>query len=246
MKFKLDICVVKILKMKKIIYSFIIISLLISCGNEKKGTMTVHGTINGLKKGTVYLQKFNDTLLVSVDSVMLTNENSFTLVDNIESPEIYIVQLDKNEDQKITFFGEKKEINITSKLEKFATSAKISGSKNQELLEEHKAMVQKFSGKQLDLLKEKFEAQKDGDTELLAKLENDEKSLIRRKYYFSTNFAINHGEYEVAPYIALTELYYANIKLLDTVNNSLSNKVKASKYGLELNKFIDEIKKTEN
>jgi hypothetical protein len=60
--------------MKKIIYSFIIISLLISCGNDKKGTMKVHGTINGLKKGTIYLQKYKDTLLVSVDSVKLNGE----------------------------------------------------------------------------------------------------------------------------------------------------------------------------
>jgi len=41
-------------------------------------------------------------------------------------------------------------------------------------------------------------------------------------------------------------LYNANTKLLDTVNNSLSEKVKASKYGVELNTFIKNIKKTEN
>ncbi|MFK5958273.1 MAG: DUF4369 domain-containing protein [Lutibacter sp.] len=232
--------------MKKIIYSFIIISLLISCGNDKKGTMKVHGTINGLKKGTIYLQKYKDTLLVSLDSVKLNGENNFTLVDDIESPEIYFVVLDNNVDKKISFFGEKGEITLTSKLDKFATSAKILGSKNQTLLEEHEAMIQKFNGKQLDLIKDKFEAKKAGDTEFFTKLEKDEKSLIRRKYYFSTNFAVNHGEYEVAPYIALTELYYANIRLLDTINNSLSKKVKASKYGLELKEFIDGIKKNEN
>ena len=232
--------------MKKIISSFIIISLLISCGTDKKGNMTVNGTINGLKKGTVYLQKYKDTLLVSVDSVKLNGENNFTLVDNIESPEIYYVALDKSADKKISFFGEKGVITINSKLDKFATSAKIVGSKNQTLLEEHEAMAKKFSGKQLDFIKEKFEAQKAGDTDLVSKLENDEKSLIKRKYYFSTNFAVNNGEFEVAPYIALTELYYANIKLLDTVNNSLSKKVKASKYGLELKEFIEGIKKNEN
>jgi len=232
--------------MKKIIYSFIIISLLISCGNDKKGTMKVHGTINGLKKGSIYLQKYKDTLLVSVDSVKLNGENNFTLVDDIETPEIYFVVLDNKAAQKISFFGEKGEITLTSKLERFATSAKVTGSKNQELLEEHQAMAQKFSGKQLDFIKEKFEAQKAGDAELFTKLENDEKNLIKRKYYYSTNFAVNHGKHEVAPYIALTELYYANIKLLDTVNNSLSKKVKASKYGLELKEFIDDIKKNEN
>ncbi len=232
--------------MKKIISFIVLISLLFSCGKSKNGSLIVNGNIDGLKKGTLYLQKFKDTLLVSVDSIHLNGESNFILVDNIENPEIYYVVLDKKPDQKIAFFGEKGEITITSKLSKFATSAKITGSKNQTLLEEHEDMAQKFSGKQLDFIKEKFEAQKAGDTALVSKIEKQETNLIKRKYYFSTNFAVNNGEYEVAPYIALTELYYANIKLLDTINNSLSKKVKASKYGLELKEFIDDIKKNEN
>ena len=231
--------------MKKIISCIVLISLLISCNKTKNGNLIVNGNIDGLKKGTLYLQKFKDTILVSVDSIQLNGESVFTLVDNIETPEIYYVALDKKKDEKISFFAEKGEITITSKLNKFVTSAKISGSKNQTLLEEHKAMAQKFSGKQLDLIKDKFNAQKNNDTALLSKIEKEETNLIKRKYYFSTNFAVNNRDFEVAPYIALTELYYANIRLLDTVNNSLSKKVKASKYGLELENFIKSIKKNE-
>jgi len=232
--------------MKKIISLIAFISFFISCNNTKIGSMIVNGNIDGLKKGTLYLQKFKDTLLVSVDSIQLNGKSNFTLADQIETPEIYYIVLDKKSDEKILFFGEKGEINITSKLSKFATSAKITGSKNQTLLEEHNAMAQKFNEKQLDLFKEKFDAQKIDDTALVSKIEKQKTGLIKRKYYFSTNFAVNNGEYEVAPYIALTELYNANIKLLDTVNNSLSKNVKASKYGLELEKFIAGIKKNEN
>jgi len=231
--------------MKKIISCIVLISLLISCGKTKNGSLVVKGDIDGLKKGTLYLQKFKDTVLVSVDSVQLNGESTFTLVDDIKTPEIYYIALDKKVNQKISFFGEKGEITITSKLAKFVTSAKITGSKNQTLLDEHNAMAKKFSGRQLDLIKEKFDAQKNNDTELFTKLEKEETSLIKRKYYFSTNFAVNNGKFEVAPYIALTELYYANIRLLDTINNSLSKKVKASKYGLELNDFIKGIKENE-
>ncbi len=232
--------------MKKIVSLIAILSFLISCNNTKSGSMVVKGNIDGLKKGTLYLQKFNDTILVSIDSIELNSESTFKLVDDIETPEIYYLVLDKKSDQKIMFFGEKGEITITSKLSKFATSAKITGSKNQTLLEEHNAMAQKFSGEKLDLFKEKFDAKKIGDTALVSKIEKQETNLIKRKYYYSTNFAVNNGDYEVAPYIALTDLYYANIKLLDTVNNSLSKNVKASKYGLKLNDFIEGIKKNEN
>ena len=60
-----------------------------------------------------------------------------------------------------------------------------------------------------------------------------------------TNFAVRNANYEVAPYIALTELVNANIKLLDTVSNSMSPEVRASKYGQQLVEFIDDIKSTE-
>ncbi len=43
-------------------------TILFSCSNKTKGDMTVQGTITGLQKGTLYLQKMQDTLLISVDS----------------------------------------------------------------------------------------------------------------------------------------------------------------------------------
>jgi len=231
--------------MKKIIVCFVIISLLFSCGKNKTGNMVVNGTIDGLKKGTIYLQKMKDSVLISVDSIQINGESVFTLVDNVKSPEIYLLQLDNLEDKVIRFFGEKGEITISSKLSKFSFAAKISGSENQKILEEHQAMARKFNGKQLDLIKEKFNAQKENDTVLLSKIEKEEDGLIKRSYLYTINFAINHAKNEVAPYLALTELYYANIKYLDTVNNSLSKKVKASKYGKELQEFIQNIKKNE-
>ncbi len=231
--------------MKKVVVSIFVVVLLISCNQKKQGNMLVHGTISGLKKGTVYLQKLKDTALISVDSVSLNGINTFTLTDNVKSPEIYNLTLNEKPDEKIAFFGEKGEITITTKLSKFEVGAKITGSKNQDLLEEHKTMLKKFNDKQLDLIKEKFDAQKNNDSELLAKIEKEEQNLIKRKYLYTTNFAIQHSKFEVAPYIALTDLYYANIKLLDTVNSSLSKKIKKSKYGIELSKFIDNIKKIE-
>ncbi|MHB1148290.1 MAG: DUF4369 domain-containing protein [Lutibacter sp.] len=231
--------------MKKIFGFLAIVSLLISCNKNEHGNMVVKVTIDGLKKGTLYLQKVKDTALISVDSVQLDGKANYLLSDDLESPELYFLALDKIAGERISFFGEKGEITVNAKLEKFATSAKITGSVNHTLLEEHKAMAQKFNGKKLDLVVEKFNAYKINDTALAAKLEQDEKSLIRRKYYYTTNFAVIHAEKEVAPYLALTELFDANIKLLDTINNSLSKEVKASKYGKELEKFIKEIKTAE-
>lgn len=230
--------------MKKIFPYIIVISLVFSCGKSHQGTMLVKGNIDGLKKGTVYLQKYVDTLLVAVDSVQLSGESNFTLADDIESPEIYYLAINEVPDESILFFGEKGEITITSKLSRLEYSAKINGSSNQDVLEEFQDMAVKFKNKQLDYIKDKFLAQKENDTALVSETVRAENSLLKRKYLYTTNFALLHKDKEVAPYLALTELYYANVKLLDTVNNSLTKQVKASKYGLELDNFIENIKKT--
>jgi hypothetical protein len=62
---------------------------------------------------------------------------------------------------------------------------------------------------------------------------------------YSANFSIKNANSEVAPYIALTELYDAHVSLLDTVNNSLSEKIKVSKYGKRLDAFVKDIKENE-
>lgn len=232
--------------MKNIVSCFVLFALLASCNSKKSGNMVVNGTIEGLKKGTIYLQKVKDSALFAVDSVQLDGNSTFILSDDIAEPEVYFLTLDKKEDEKIAFFGEKGEIFINSKLEKLATSVKISGSKNQEILNSYYEMLQKFRGKELDFFKSKFEAQQSKNDTLFLNLQKEEANLIKRKYYYTTNFAIQNKDNEVGPYIALTELYNANIKLLDTVNNSLSAEMKSSKYGKKLNEFIKTIKENEN
>jgi hypothetical protein len=69
--------------------------------------------------------------------------------------------------------------------------------------------------------------------------------MIRRKYLYTANFALNNGDSEAAAYIALTELYDANTKILDTVHSALSIQVKKSVYGKRLDDYINKIKKRE-
>ncbi len=231
--------------MKKLLYLFIVVSLVISCGKSHEGSMLVKGNIDGLKKGTIYLQKYVDTLLVSVDSIQLNGKSDFILADDVLSAQIYYLAINEVPNESISFFGEKGEITITSKLPKLEYSAKITGSKNQDLFDDYKEMSSKFQDKQLDNIKAKFEAQKENDEVLLAELEKNENSLLKRRYLYTANFAMTHPDAEVSPYLAITELYYANVKLLDTVNNSLSKRVKTTKYGLQLEEFIQNIKKSE-
>lgn len=232
--------------MKYIYITFISLILLVSCSSEKENQMIVKGTIEGLKKGTLYLQKIQDTLLVSVDSIDLDGKNTFELKTIIESPEIYYLSINNADfNEKIYFFGEKGNFTINTRLDRFSTAFKIAGGKNQEYLNEHQEMIRKFNDRQLELIERNFKASKAKNTLLGKKVQHEYNNLLRRRYLYTTNFAVQHAAYEIAPYLALTQLNNANVKLLDTINNSMSDKVKQSKYGLQLHKFVVKIKKEE-
>ena len=125
-------------------------------------------------------------------------------------------------------------------MDKFDLRAKITGSENQDKLKNFYDIKRKFTDQNLDLIKEEFEARKSGDQDSILIVERKWSKFIKRKYLVTINYAINNGDFCVAPYIALTELYDANLKMLDTINNSLTKEVKDSKYGVELQKFIDD------
>ena len=215
--------------------------LLYACSEDNKNTMYVKASVKGLKKGTFYLQKQLDSSIVSVDSVSVNGSDHFVMSDEVQSPEMYYLTMG-NSANKIAFFGEKDTVNILTQLDLFSVRAKVTGSVNQEKLDQFYDMRQKFNNQKLDLIKEELEAKKSGVEDSIVKVAEKMKNWERRKYLYTTNFAINNGNYEVAPYVALTELVDANISLLDTINNSLSPEVKASKYGMQLDDFVREIK----
>lgn len=227
--------------------SFLLIALFfIACG-KKEHDLTVKVHVKGLKKGTLYLKKVEDTMLVSIDSMIVNGDSQIELHSDIDSPEVFYLYLDKNsaEKDRISFFADKGITEINTTLKNFAFEANIKGSEQQKILEDYKTVISKINNRNLDLVKEQFEAQKIGDTQKLATLQKEAESSLKRKYLYTVNFALNNKNSEVAPYLALTEVYNARIDLLDTINNSLTTKVKGSKYGKELEAFIKSIKTTE-
>ena len=228
--------------MKKLLFLIVLLSLLTACKTNNKDLMVVQGEIKNLKKGTVYLQKVIDTILVTVDSINLDGENKFTLTDAVDSPQIYFLSLDKSANKQLSFFGEKGTIKVITRLDRFNINPKIEGLTNQQLLDEYNAMKSQYTNKRLDLLKEELEAKKVYDSIKIDSIAEAFDKLIKSKYRYTANFIITHPDYEVAPYLALTEFYDANFSWLDSVNNALTPKIKASKYGKELEAYLADVK----
>ena len=221
--------------------------ILMACG-KKDQDLIVKGHIDGLKKGMIYLKKMNDSMLVNVDSVSINGDSNFEMHSALESPQMFYLYLDKNSNQenRIAFFADKGVTEISTSLKNFAFGAKIKGSKQQDIFAEYQKIISRLNNENLNLIKEQLNAQKSGDSVLLDSLNNMRDKLLKRRYLYSVNFAINHGNSEVAPYIALADIYNAQYKLLDTINKSLTPEVKDSKYGKELDKFLETIRTNEH
>ena len=112
------------------------------------------------EKGTLYLQKIKDTSLINIDSVTINGKPNFEFKTPIETAEIFYLYLNKEDgdslNDRILFFGEKNTIEINTLLNTFESSAKISGSKNQELLQEFQTYNRKFNDQNLELMKKNF------------------------------------------------------------------------------------------
>ncbi|MDG2350045.1 MAG: DUF4369 domain-containing protein [Flavobacteriaceae bacterium] len=229
----------------KQLFPFLLVLTIFSC-SKVEPNMTVTGQIKGLKKGTLYLQQLKDTILVVLDSVIYNGEDDFVLTNDLKAPEMLYLTLDKNAGDdipRISFFAVPGMITINSTLKRFEFDAKIMGSPLNEKLEEFKSINSKFNDQNLELIKAKFDAQKSGDDILVSQVNKDSENLMRRKYLYAINFAMNNKDSEIAPYIALSEIYNAKVTFLDTIYKALPTNIANSKYGLQLDEFIQERKK---
>jgi len=233
------------MKYLKILFLLLVLFSFSTCKKGNDNNFTVKGNIKGLTKGTLYLDRVIDTLIVPRDSFVVKDNGNFVLGDSIESAEIFYLYLKEIPAERLLLFAEKGTINVNSKLEKFVVSARVTGSENHDLLQEYQKMIQNFNNSSMDLFKANIEAEQKQDSIALDSLDRVYKSLVRRRYLYTTNFAVKHADKEVAPYLALTELYNAKLSLLDTINNSLSEEIQNTKYGKELDRFISVIRNQE-
>jgi hypothetical protein len=228
--------------MRKLVYALAVLFLLNACSDKKQTkNLLITGNIEGFKKGT---------LLINLDSIEISGDSKFSSELNIDSPEMLYLSINRGQskslDNNLPFFAEPGKMTIETSLNYFTSDAKITGSKNQDLYNEYKNVMASFIDQDLQIIKKKYEALRDKQNQKIDSLTERQKQITIRKYLYSTNFAVNHSDYEVAPYIGLSEIYDINLKYLDTITESMTPKVAKSKYGKQLKVLLDERKRLEN
>lgn len=208
--------------------------------------MRLSGFVDGMKEGTLLLQKTNNNNFITVDSMVVKGDAHFNFSEKIESPELYFLSLKiQNVDREvgaIAFFAEPGDMTINTTLNNFLENAIITGSENQKKYTQYKTLIKRYSDRNKDLtqlLISGAEAKKMKDIDSIDTLQ---KRVLAGSYLATVNFALNNKDYEIAPFLALSEIYNANPKYLDTIYSSLNPKIKASTYGVALKEFIEQTK----
>jgi len=214
--------------------------LIMGC-NSSKDNMSVFGNVDGLMKGTLFLQAQKDTIVVNLDSIYLKGKGNFKLSTYINEPDIFYLYLDKEDGDTlndiITFFGNEGDIQINTRLSTFDSSFEISGSENSDLLNEYNSIIRKYNMQNLDLLEIFYNAQIENNQTRIDSINSELENLIRKKYLYTLNFSITNSANEISPYIAVSQIPDANVDLLRKLYDTLPEKIKNSKYG----KILEEI-----
>lgn len=225
--------------------------LLISCNKEDHGDANLHitGNIKGLKQGKLYIQKVVDTTLVAIDTIVFNGKSTFESHIKIAEPEMLYLFLDRGQtnsvDNNVKFFAEPGNMKIESSNEEFFLRAKITGSENQKLYEDFLKIKSRFVNQNLELVAKNIEATKNSNVKQLDSIRLQSDQLLKRRYLYIANFALNNAKHEVSPYVALSEIHDINIKYLDTIQKSMSPKIAKSRYGKLLTNYVAERKKAE-
>ncbi|MDC0629063.1 DUF4369 domain-containing protein [Flavobacteriaceae bacterium] len=222
---------------------FLILIFLATACSQPSKTMTVNGSIKGFQKGTLYLQRVDDGRFLTLDSLAMNSTTDFELGYDLEEAELLFLSFSEDINaERISFFTDKGVTTINTSLKRFKYDAQIEGGTQQKLLDTYYKNIGRFKDQRLEAMEGQLNAEKGGNQDqadsLLAVMDN----ITKRSYLYTVNFAINNKDSEVAPFVAVSEIYDANVKFLDTINNVLPPKIANSKYGIILEAYIETLK----
>ena len=222
------------------LYYILFLLFIIGCVDESQKS-TINLDVKGLKKGTLVLKKLSDSSFVKLDSFIVNSGDKINFSVLLDQPEMLFIDLKLNEGSDIktlNFFAEKSKMDIVTNLENFGYELVVKGSKNDSIYRNYISLNKKFNDQKLDLFKRSFEKSKSNDLDSLKIIEDLVVNINKRQFLHNANFAVRNSEFELSPYIALTDLYESK-KILDTIYKSLSARIKNSKYAKQLKSIID-------
>jgi len=225
----------------------ILLFLVFSC-NINQENFELSGNINGFNKGFVYLIESNSgEKEIILDSTTVDN-SSFLLKGYINEPQILKIKIEDfikrkirpftSNTNEIEFFAEIGKMELNTSLSRFQFDAQFSGSRNQENLDKFNSYLMKFEEEDLDLLV--WQLSPGNDEVIIDSISILRENNDKRKILFIINYIKNNSKEVISPYLALKYSQDIQPEYLTKIYNSYSKEISNSKYGIELNKIINE------
>ena len=223
--------------MKRFLLSLSAIVFLVSCSSNTKNT-EVTIIVDGLKKGTVYLQKITESGLVNLDSIESNGNEKLNLSLNLDHPELLYAYLDKFDgssfNDRLAFFAEPGEIEISTTLNNFENAAVVSAGVEHEEFKKLQQMLSRFTKKDFELM-QLAQTDRITDERFVDSIVNQSNSNNIKRYQFIANYALTNPNKYVSAYLITSEGEELNPKWKDSIFDSFSDAIKKSKYGQLLN-----------
>jgi peroxiredoxin len=226
--------------MKNLLVIFVFALAVYSC--HSKDEFTIKGTITGIDKGNVYLQKIVKGQPKTIDSTAISN-GKFSFKGKMEMPDVRLLRLNAHE-YFGQFFLDNANLTITAYKDSLRAT-KITGSPTHDVFKIYIAEMQKL-GKEIRALQNKFQkAMGANDTETANKAKIDYQAMIDNNKVFTKNFVKEHPNSVVAAYITLYQLAnQIDVKELEEIAGKFTPEISKSEYVIQLNEIIKEKKKT--
>ncbi len=223
--------------MRRFLLSLSATVFLVSCSSNTKNT-EVTIIVDGLKKGTVYLQKITESGLVNLDSIESNGNEKLNLSLNLEHPELLYAYLDKFDgssfNDRLAFFAEPGEIQISTTLNNFENAAVVSAGVEHEEFKKLQQMLSRFTKKDFELM-QLAQTDRITDERFVDSIVNQSNSNNIKRYQFIANYALTNPNKYVSAYLITSEGEELNPRWKDSIFNSFSDAIKKSKYGQLLN-----------
>ena len=228
--------------MKRLLLSLSAIALLASCNSTSENT-EVTISINGLKKGTVYLQKITKAGLINLDSVESNGKETLNLGLNLNHPELIYAYLDKADgvtfNDRLAFFAEPGEIHISTSLTNFENDAVIKAGEEHEAFKNLQEMLSRFNKKDFELM-QLAQTDRINDDRFVDSIVKQSNSNNIKRYQFIANYALSNPNKYVSAYLVTSEGEELNPKWKDSIFNNFSEAIKKSTYGQQLNSQLSQ------
>jgi Peroxiredoxin len=211
-----------------------------SC-QSAKDEYSIKGSIDGLDKGKVYLQKIVNGQPKTVDSTDISG-GKFSFKGKVEVPDFRVLRLNDRE-YFAQFFLDNANISVAVKKDSL-NATKITGSPTNDVFKAYVTEMDKMS-KEVAALQGKYQsAMASNDQEAGNKAKIDYQALVDNNKVFTKNFIKEHTSSVVSAFILLQFAAQLESNEVEEMVGKFAPEIGKSEYVTQLKEYVNEQKKT--